>query len=375
MSITRATVRTGAKSLAQNVPITGTTGVALLFSDTTDFDNCILQALQKFDQDQPNVRVIDQVLGASGFRVVLKGTGVITALAGQDAWSGKSLLQAVWYPFDATNQSNEPVDPNDYRIVQDPGPKTVLEFLRDTPVAGQTLRLAFTRPHTLSEAPNTVTKPTAPSAALAAPPAPGNIDNGAHSYTCTFVTVHGETEASLASSQVVIVDKAINGQVTLTVPVSSDTGVTARNIYRTVAGDAGTRKLVGTLANNTATTFTDNVADSSLGANAPSANTAGGLNTVDDDDEAKLTLLVAYFILQLAANKATQNTGNTNLPNDIVDRRAQADIFRSRAKELRDEYNSLAGHGGDDEIGPHSGFADLDTEFSDRRGFLWHDRS
>lgn len=46
-------------------------------------------------------------------------------------------------------------------------------------------------------------------------------------------------------------------------------GVAARKIYRTVVSGS-VYKLVGTVSNNTATTFDDNVADASLGANAPS---------------------------------------------------------------------------------------------------------
>lgn len=53
------------------------------------------------------------------------------------------------------------------------------------------------------------------------------------------------------------------------------TGTTARNLYRRFNG-AGTFKLVTTIANNTATTYTDSVPNASLGAAAPGAATAGG---------------------------------------------------------------------------------------------------
>jgi hypothetical protein len=51
-------------------------------------------------------------------------------------------------------------------------------------------------------------------------------------------------------------------------------GVTGRKIYRRV-NQAGTAKFVGTISNNTATTFADTVQDASLGANIPSSNTTG----------------------------------------------------------------------------------------------------
>jgi hypothetical protein len=50
--------------------------------------------------------------------------------------------------------------------------------------------------------------------------------------------------------------------------------VTARKLYRTLA-NAGQLKLLTTLANNTATTYSDSAADSTLGANAPAVDTSG----------------------------------------------------------------------------------------------------
>lgn len=52
------------------------------------------------------------------------------------------------------------------------------------------------------------------------------------------------------------------------------TGVTSRKVYRTAAG-ASQLKLLTTIANNTATTFTDTTADGSLGANIPTSDTSG----------------------------------------------------------------------------------------------------
>jgi hypothetical protein len=50
-------------------------------------------------------------------------------------------------------------------------------------------------------------------------------------------------------------------------------GVTARKVYRTVAGGSQL-KLLTTIADNTTTTYTDNVADGSLGTNAPTSDTS-----------------------------------------------------------------------------------------------------
>ncbi len=131
---------------------------------------------------------------------------------------------------------------------------------------------------TVVPAPDPIAAPVAAVAALASPAVAGNVDNGTHSYKVTFTTdAGGETEAGAASNIVTVANKAVNGKVTLTgIPVSSDTLVTGRKIYRTVAGNAGNYKLAATLADNTTTTATDNLADVGLGANAPALNTAGG---------------------------------------------------------------------------------------------------
>jgi hypothetical protein len=58
------------------------------------------------------------------------------------------------------------------------------------------------------------------------------------------------------------------------IPVGA-ASVTARKIYRTVAGGAAPYKLLATLADNVTTTYLDALADASLGANAPSGDTSG----------------------------------------------------------------------------------------------------
>lgn len=109
-------------------------------------------------------------------------------------------------------------------------------------------------------------------AALAATPIAGNVDNGAHRYLATFVTATGETQAGTPSAAVTVADKTVNGKVELTAIPLGGTLVTSRKLYRTAAGGTA-YLLLATLANNTATTYTDNIADASLGAGAPSTNT------------------------------------------------------------------------------------------------------
>lgn len=92
-------------------------------------------------------------------------------------------------------------------------------------------------------------------------------------------------------------------------------------------------------------------------------------------DQRAIITLAASFILQFAAIKAVQNTGNTGLPNDVVDRRSQSDIFRSRSKELRELYANLVGRGDDDDLSGASGSIELDAYTSYRGPFLWHPNS
>ncbi len=104
----------------------------------------------------------------------------------------------------------------------------------------------------------------------------GNVDDGTHSYKVTFVTAEGETDPNIKSNVVTVADKATDGKVDLTsIPLGPTSGgptVTDRKIYRTVAGDTGDWKLLTTIADNTTTIYTDNTADGSLGAAAPTTN-------------------------------------------------------------------------------------------------------
>jgi uncharacterized phiE125 gp8 family phage protein len=113
--------------------------------------------------------------------------------------------------------------------------------------------------------------PTAPTVALAGAGA-GNVDNGAHRYLATFVTADGETDAGAWSAVVTVANKTSDGKVQVSaIPVGGG-AVTARKLYRTVAGGA-VALLVTTIVDNSTTTYLDSTADSGLGAQAPTSNT------------------------------------------------------------------------------------------------------
>lgn len=126
-----------------------------------------------------------------------------------------------------------------------------------------------------------IAAPAAPTVAINA--TAGNL-NGAYLYKVTLCTgyvhsdgtlvIQGETAGGTTSASVAPVSQ----QVDLTnIPVgAAGTAVVARRIYRTAAGGAdGTQKLVTTINDNVTTSYTDNLADASLGVAVPTGNTTG----------------------------------------------------------------------------------------------------
>lgn len=250
MSITRADIRTQAKLVAQDP---GGAGVGLLVSDPESYNEAIDQAKRLFSQDKPNLRIVEQTIATSGWRQTLAGTGAWSGLTGLDAWAQPAYIRRLFHPWDAASQGLAPLDPNTYRVVQDPGTKFILEFLAQSPQAGDKVRIEFSRPHTVAD-----------------------TTNGTSILAC---------------------------------------------------------------------------------------------------DQDAFIVLTAALILQMAAIRAAQNTGNTGLPNDVVDRRSQSDIFRSRAKELMGTYQTIVGKPGADGAStapPASGFKDLDQPIFSPVGPLWH---
>lgn len=109
--------------------------------------------------------------------------------------------------------------------------------------------------------------PSAPVAALGA----AGVLTGTYEYRVTFVTASGETLASADSNAIT----PSSQQVSLSAIPLGGTGTTQRKIYRDKNG-AGDYRLVTTLANNTATTFVDNVSDATVAASSaqPTVDTA-----------------------------------------------------------------------------------------------------
>jgi hypothetical protein len=89
----------------------------------------------------------------------------------------------------------------------------------------------------------------------------GSVDTGLHGYYITFITALGETGGF---GPISVTTTAGNNTVTLTIPVSSDPRVTGRIIYRTKVGSIYNEYSIATINNNTATTYVDTAADSTL---------------------------------------------------------------------------------------------------------------
>lgn len=121
----------------------------------------------------------------------------------------------------------------------------------------------------------------ASTATIAAGATAGSMGTGGnYSYKFTYVTAFGETAASAASNAVT----TATGSMSLTlIPVSPNSNVTGRKIYRTAVGGS-TYYYLATLSQSPAvalTTYTDSAADAALGvATAPAVNTASSLATI-----------------------------------------------------------------------------------------------
>lgn len=144
-------------------------------------------------------------------------------------------------------------------------------LILDSAPALQPLTVSEVKAHLRLDSSQGEIAPGAPTLALSGAGA-GNVDNGAHRYRITFITADGETEGGTISSIITVADKTVNGKVSLTAIPTGGSAVTSRKIYRTAAAGS-TYLFLSTLSDNTTTTYSDNTADSGLGAAAPSINT------------------------------------------------------------------------------------------------------
>ncbi len=154
----------------------------------------------------------------------------------------------------------------------------------------------------------------------------GSVDVGAHSYVVTYYDGYGETDANL-STAVTATATAADQRVNLVFP-KGPYGTTGRKIWRTkvggASGDPTAYYLVTTIANNTATTYADTVADSTLTDNSlPTINTTGSRAAYPlvpvvwgDEIKARMTSNYGRFIV---AGQAYGYVQRANTVGDVDD--------------------------------------------------------
>lgn len=129
----------------------------------------------------------------------------------------------------------------------------------------------------------------------------GNVDAATHRYVVTFVSTYGKESNRSSPSNTVTTDPS---QVSLTsIPVSSDTQVTSRKIYRDIDGD-GQFRFVATISDNTTTTYTDNASQADLSSvEAPFAGSA--IDNSPPENMAFVAPYEAYIFGVLADDRNT----------------------------------------------------------------------
>lgn len=120
--------------------------------------------------------------------------------------------------------------------------------------------------HTVTEVTTNATAAAPVSAPVATLGSAGNISSDTHKYVVTFITDGAESPPSPESNTINVPPQ--NSQILLSSIPTGGAGTTARVIYRTKQR-GNTFFKVATISNNTATTYTDNVADVDLGSGAP----------------------------------------------------------------------------------------------------------
>ena len=158
----------------------------------------------------------------------------------------------------------------------------------------------------------------------------GNLGNGNYKYKVGFYNANGDATLSDPTSNIAVVDNTTNGQITVTFATSSDVGVTGRKIYRTAVGGSA-YYLLATIANNSATTYTDNIADATLitQGSAPLFDTSAGWVLRNTTKTALFTPTVNWSSRLMLGDNAIQSfTGS--YPLEINDYNGGSGFYQMR---------------------------------------------
>jgi uncharacterized phage protein gp47/JayE len=151
----------------------------------------------------------------------------------------------------------------------------------------------------------TVPSPGTPTAPTIADGGAGSLPVGQYEYVVTFVTAGGETAPGPVSNPIPL---AGSHQVSVTNIPLGGTGTTQRKIYR--RKDGGAFGLVATIANNTATSATDN--NTTPGALPPSVSTAEQVTVTAEADDVGVEGNVAIGAINEAVDIAAGVSSVTN---------------------------------------------------------------
>jgi uncharacterized phage protein gp47/JayE len=148
-----------------------------------------------------------------------------------------------------------------------------------------------------------------PTALTAAINATGGNLNGLYEYVVTFVNAVGETEHSPVSNAI----SPVGQQANLTAIPIGGAGTTSRRIYRRKDG-TGDFRLVTEIANNTATTFTDNALDATVAAGsvAPEQTTANRVVVSAESEDPGSDKNAAIGTITILTDAPAQLTDVTN---------------------------------------------------------------
>lgn len=141
-----------------------------------------------------------------------------------------------------------------------------------TAPVGEPLSIAEARTQVkLDDADGEPAPATAPTLALAAAGA-GVMENGAHRLALSYVTADGETPPGPLSAPITVADKTVNGKLTVSVIPAGGSAVVTIKFWKPLVGTVAPLFYAGSVANGV-TSATLNLADGSLGVQAPTVNT------------------------------------------------------------------------------------------------------
>lgn len=196
----------------------------------------------------------------------------------------------------------------------------------------------------LTSADGLIPNPGDPTAPTLADGGAGLLTAGTYEYLITFVTAAGETEAGAHSLP--LVQAVGSRQINLTnIPIGG-TGTTNRRVYR--QKDGGGFKFVATIS-NAGTTYTDNIADGSLGAAPPSVSTAEAVTVaaVAEDFGAQYNVAIGTVLELIDVPDGVTDVTN---PTAFVGGTDEEDLETFRLRLLDFIRNPKTGSPGDMEV-------------------------